>query len=128
MCHVDAWAAAAKKSLPNRRILLYPGLARLDGTRPMVRQRSFLLFVAVATVAAMPAIGQTPSAAGPSGEETQSAASIPDFSRAWTHPVFPWFEPPASGPGPITNLSRWAEQPPSGVAGSAALPPRTLRV
>jgi hypothetical protein len=89
----------------------------------MSMQRNFLLFVAAATAAAMPAMGQTPSAAGPAGSETHGAASIPDFSGVWNHPVFPWFEPPASGPGPITNLSRWAEQVPAGVAGSAGLPP-----
>jgi hypothetical protein len=55
--------------------------------------------------------------------ESHGTASIPDFSGAWNHPVFPWFEPPASGPGPITNLSRWAEQRPAGATGSAGLPP-----
>jgi hypothetical protein len=88
----------------------------------MCMQRYFLLFVAVTTAAAMPASVQTTSAAGPAGSETPGAASIPDFSRVWNHPAFPWFEPPASGPGPITNLSRWAEQRPGGSAGSAALP------
>jgi hypothetical protein len=84
--------------------------------------RHFLLSSAVATVAAMPAMAQTPSAAGQAGSEAHHAALIPDFSRVWNHPAFPWFEPPASGPGPITNLSRWAEQRPGGAAGSAALP------
>src|SRR6266853_4961278 len=88
----------------------------------MYMQRDFLLFVAMATAAAMPAMAQTPSAAGPAGSETHGAASIPDFSRAWTHPAFPWFEPPASGPGPITNLSRWAGQGAAGPGGSLALP------
>src|SRR5215472_17909467 len=85
----------------------------------MCMQRDFLLFVAVAA-AAIPAMAQTPAVAAPAGSD--SAASIPNFSRVWTHPAFPWFEPPASGPGPITNLSRWAEQRPGGLAGSAALP------
>src|SRR5258706_14993383 len=76
----------------------------------MYMQRDFLLVVAVATAAAMPAAGQTSSAAGTTASETHSAASIPDFCRVWTYPAFPWFEPPASGPGPITNLSRWPEQ------------------
>src|SRR6266571_2583018 len=89
----------------------------------MCMQRDLLLFVAVATAAAMPAMAQMTSAAGPASSETHSAGSIPDFSRVWTHPAFPWFEPPASGPGPITNLSRWAEQRPAGPGGSAALPP-----
>src|SRR5882762_8485557 len=92
----------------------------MDGITNM--RRNLLLFVAMAAAAAMPALGQTPSAAVPAGGETQSAASIPDFSGVWNHPVFPWFEPPASGPGPITNLSRWAQQVPAGAAGSAALP------
>jgi hypothetical protein len=94
----------------------------------MCMQRDFLLFVAVATAAAMPAMAQTPSAAGPAGGETHSAASIPDFSRVWNHPAFPWFEPPASGAGPITNLSRWAEQRPAGLAGSAAQPAGTVGI
>jgi hypothetical protein len=85
----------------------------------MCMRRDFLLFVAAATAAAMPAMMPATSAAG---SETHSATPIPDFSRVWNHPAFPWFEPPASGPGPITNLSRWSEQKPSGLAGSAALP------
>ena len=88
----------------------------------MCMQRDFLLVMAVATAAAVPAMAQTTSAAGPAGGETHSAASIPDFSRVWNHPAFPWFEPPASGPGPITNLSRWAGQGPAGPGGSLALP------
>jgi hypothetical protein len=88
----------------------------------MCMQRDFLLFVAAATTAAMPAMAQTPSAVGPAGNEAHRAAPIPDFSRVWNHPAFPWFEPPASGPGPITNLSRWPEQRPQTEGGSAALP------
>jgi hypothetical protein len=92
----------------------------------MCRQRDFFLFVAAAaTVFAMPAMGQTLSAAGPTEGETHGPAPIPElFSHAWTHPAFPWFEPPASGPGPVTNLSRWAGQGNSGtLSGSLALPP-----
>src|SRR3954463_415212 len=88
----------------------------------MCMRRNFLLFAAVAMVAAMPAMAQTTSAGGPADSQAHHAASIPDFSRVWTHPSFPWFEPPASGPGPITNLSRWAGQGPSGPGGSLALP------
>jgi len=87
----------------------------------MYLQRNLVLLVAVVTAAAIPAAGQTASHAADS--EAETAAPIPDFAGVWTHPAFPWFEPPASGPGPITNLSRWAEQIPSGPAGSAALPP-----
>src|SRR5579871_477183 len=85
-------------------------------------QQDFLLFVAMSAAAAIPAIAQTAAAAGTAGNETRGGASIPDFSRVWNHPAFPWFEPPASGPGPITNLSRWPEQRPQTQGGSAALP------
>ena len=89
----------------------------------MYLRRNFLLLVAMAMAAAVPAMGQAPAAAGPAGSETQSAAPTPDFSRTWTHPAFPWYEPPVSGPGPITNLSRWAEQRPAEDGGSVSLPP-----
>ena len=88
----------------------------------MYMRRNFLLVLATTTAAAMPAAGQTPSAAGTAASTTHTAAPIPNFTRVWTHPVFPWFEPPASGPGPITNLSRWPEQRPQTEGGSAALP------
>src|SRR4029453_418111 len=86
----------------------------------MPLQRNFFFYVIVAASAALPAFAQT-SANG--GSPTESAAPVPDFSGTWIHPVFPWFEPPASGPGPITNLSRWPEsaQIPNGEAGSAGL-------
>src|SRR6516162_4413083 len=92
----------------------------------MDMQPNFLLFAAIAMAAAIPALGQTPSAT-PAGK-THSAAPIPDFTRAWTHPGFPWFEPPASGPGPITNLSRWAGQGRADVGGSLALPPSKIGI
>jgi hypothetical protein len=95
----------------------------------MNRHRIFLAFVTLATVAATPAPAQTATpVVGPVSSATNGVASIPDFSRVWTHPAFPWFEPPASGPGPITNLSRWAEQRPAGPGGSAALPPSKVGV
>jgi len=95
----------------------------------MRMQRDFLLFAAVAMVMAMPtmmpALAQTPSAAA---TEKLGAASIPNFTGVWTHPSFPWFEPPASGPGPITNLSRWAGQGPAGPGGSLQLPPSKVGI
>jgi hypothetical protein len=88
----------------------------------MCMPRNFLLFAALMTAPAVPAMAQTPSGVGPFGSEAHRAAAIPDFSRVWNHPAFPWFEPPASGPGPITNLSRWSQQRPQTDGGSAALP------
>ncbi len=67
----------------------------------------FLLATAVAIAAATPAAGQTVApAAGTTGSAAQGAPSVPDFSGIWWHPSLPGFEPPASGPGPVTNRSR----------------------
>jgi hypothetical protein len=88
----------------------------------MIMPRDFLLFVALATVAAMPALAQTAMpAVSPAGGATH--ATVPDFSRVWSHPSLPWFEPPASGPGPVTNMSR-GDQRPAGASGSPASPSR----
>jgi len=70
-----------------------------------MRQRSFLLAVSLAAAASTAAPGQTPPAV-PAGAAAQSAAAIPDFSGVWRHPYLPGFEPPVSGPGPVTNRSR----------------------
>src|SRR5215813_11162895 len=91
----------------------------------MSMRRTLLLCVALAA-AEMPALAQTPSTAAADSES--HGAAFPNLSGVWNHPAFPWFEPPASGPGPITNLSRWAEQIPAGATGSAALPPSTTGI
>src|SRR4051812_3676607 len=39
----------------------------------------------------------------------ETASSVPNFTGTWQHPVFPWFEPAASGPKPVTNLVRWPQ-------------------
>src|ERR1700693_4581909 len=71
------------------------------------QRRNFLLLVTLAGAAAPPAMGQTLSpTAGQANSATESAASVPDFSGKWGHPSIPGFEPPASGPGPVTNKSR----------------------
>jgi len=89
----------------------------------MNRHRIFLVFVTLATAAATPALAQTATpVVGAASSATNGAASIPNFSRVWNHPSFPWFEPPASGPGPVTNRSRWPQRP-SGPGGSVAVPP-----
>ena len=81
--------------------------------------RFALATAALLAALAVPAWGQT---AGPVKGGAQGAASIPDFSGVWNHPAFPWFEPPASGPGPVTNKSRWPQRP-GDASGSVALPP-----
>src|SRR5215470_10578347 len=84
-------------------------------------QREFLLFVILAT--ATPALAQTATpASAPASGATHGAASMPDFSRVWYHPALPWFEPPASGPGPVTNKVRGPQRP-GGATGSQASPP-----
>ena len=70
----------------------------------MAMRRDFLLAVMVpvatlAAAAALPAWGEGPPVAA-------SAAALPDLSGIWWHPSLPGFEPPASGPGPVTNRSR----------------------
>jgi hypothetical protein len=64
-------------------------------------QREFLLLLAVMTAASTAALAQTLSTSTSAG-----GAAIPNFTGVWTHPSFPWFEPPASGPSPLVNLSR----------------------
>src|SRR5712672_1236832 len=66
-----------------------------------------LLFLLILAAVASPASGQH---AAPASEKANSgsegAASIPDCSGIWRHGSLPWFVPPASGPGPVTNRSR----------------------
>jgi hypothetical protein len=79
-------------------------------------------FIALAAIVA-PARGQTVTSAGePAGDAANSAAAVPDFSHVWSHPAFPWFEPAASGPRPVTNRSRWPQRP-GDDSGTIALPP-----
>jgi hypothetical protein len=49
---------------------------------------------------------QAVPAAGQADSGFKSVASVPDFSGIWRHGSLPWFVPPASGPGPVTNRSR----------------------
>ena len=68
-----------------------------------VQRGDFLLLAALVAGAAMPA---WPQAETPEARQRNGDASIPDFSGIWSHPSFPGFEPPASGPGPVVNKSR----------------------
>src|ERR1700736_4889170 len=73
-------------------------------------QRNLLLLVTLsATLAA--AAGPVPAQPAPplpppADTFWQGAASIPNFSGIWRHGSLPWFVPPASGPGPVTNKTR----------------------
>jgi hypothetical protein len=69
-------------------------------------QRNLLLLMTF-LIAASPAAGQQAGPAAAQGNiGSQTAASIPDLSGIWRHGSLPWFVPPASGPGPVTNRSR----------------------
>jgi hypothetical protein len=79
-------------------------------------QRSYFLLLVTVAAAATPALGQTVApTVGPDGAP-QTTASILDFSGIWGHPYWPGFEPPASGPGPVTNRSRLRSGPQAGVS------------
>jgi hypothetical protein len=81
----------------------------------MHRQRLLLFLMSLAAAAATSALGQTVApTVGPAS--TQGATYIPDFSGRWSHPYWPGFEPPASGPGPVTNRLRLREGPQKGVS------------
>src|SRR5438045_7789575 len=71
-------------------------------------QRQLLLCVTLLAASALPAFSQT-AVRAPADRAAQSAASIPDFSGTWRHGSLPWLIPPASGPGPVTNRSRRAD-------------------
>jgi len=61
-----------------------------------MRSRKLLLSAALAAVAASMTSASVQGAPAP----------IPDLSGIWSHPFLTGFEPPASGPGPVTNRSR----------------------
>jgi hypothetical protein len=72
--------------------------------RLTMERRNFFLLVTLVTVAATPAWGQSvPTRIG----DPQNAVSIPDMSGIWGHSFLTGgFEPPALGPGPVTNRTR----------------------
>ena len=84
-----------------------------------VQRWDFLLLLALAAAATMPACAQTVTPAA------KGDASIPDFSGIWSHPSFPGFEPPASGPGPVVNKSR---RPQANFDGRVLLPGNNVLV
>ena len=71
------------------------------------QREDFLLLVTLAAAVATPALGQTLiPAIGQAGSSTKGDVSIQDFSGIWSHPFYPGFELPLSGPGPVTNRLR----------------------
>jgi hypothetical protein len=74
----------------------------------MNMRRNLLLSVTLLATLVTPAAAAEPVA----GQQTAAPATasartaIPDFSGIWRHGSLPWFVPPASGPGPVTNRSR----------------------
>jgi len=72
-----------------------------------LQRRDFPLLFTLAVAVAVSTWGRAvTSAAGQADSNTQTAASIPDFSGIWAHLSWPGIEPPASGPGPVTNRTR----------------------
>jgi hypothetical protein len=66
----------------------------------------FLLIATLAVAGAMPGLARDNGA--------QGAASIPEFTGVWSHPWLPGYEPLASGPTSLKNLSRRAGPPTGG--------------
>jgi hypothetical protein len=72
-----------------------------------VQRRPFLFAGMLTAAAATAALGQTAApGTGPAGAASQTHSSIPNFSTTWVRLSLPGFEPPLSGPGPVTNRSR----------------------
>src|ERR1017187_3614325 len=68
-----------------------------------MRRRKFLLLVTLAAAAAVPGLGR---AMAPGSSRTNGTGSTPSFSGLWAHTSITGFEPLASGPTSLRNLSR----------------------
>jgi hypothetical protein len=68
-----------------------------------MRRGKLLLLVTLAVATATPVVGQTVT---PAAGAADAQGAVPEISGIWWHPSLPGFEPPASGPGPVTNRSR----------------------
>jgi hypothetical protein len=89
----------------------------------MSSNRTLLAIAMLAMTSAAPVLAQTAPAIAAADSTVNRSSPIPDLSGMWNHPAFPWYEPPASGPGPVTNKSRWPRIFGSLEAGTLALPP-----
>jgi len=75
--------------------------------RATTNARSTITAATLLTVALFPAWGQTAvPGTGLAAAGAQSVSTIPKLSGTWSHPYIPSFEPPQSGPGPVTNKAR----------------------
>jgi hypothetical protein len=72
----------------------------------IVNMRWRLCLLVTVAAAVSTASGQQVAPVAATKVDLRSVGSIPDFSGVWRHGNLPWFIPPASGPGPVTNLSR----------------------
>jgi hypothetical protein len=79
-------------------------LEREVGMYPQCRNILFLAIFPCAVAA--PAAGQPVASSHEPAAGVTKGTTIPDFSGVWRHPSLPGFEPPASGPGPVTNRVR----------------------
>jgi hypothetical protein len=79
-----------------------------------VYRRKILLLATLVTASVAGAFLTQAATAAPAGSDAQSA--VPDFSGIWSHPYWPGLEPPASGPGPVTNRARLLGGPQKGVS------------
>jgi hypothetical protein len=72
----------------------------------LVQRHSPLLAFVVTAGAVLVAGSLRSSAHEPAPAPSQKALPVPDFSGVWRHMSLPGLEPPAFGPGPVTNRSR----------------------
>ena len=66
------------------------------------KARDFRSLASMTALTAVMAVGQMAA----SSPTRAAGAAFPDFSGIWAHLTWPDFEPPPSGPGPVTNRSR----------------------
>jgi hypothetical protein len=68
-----------------------------------MRRQNLVFVLALVSAAATPGLGQGVARAD---NVSHGTASIPDLTGVWAHPSIPGFEPLASGPTSLKNLSR----------------------
>jgi hypothetical protein len=79
-----------------------------------VRPKLVSIGTVIAAAAALIS-GNVPGRAAERAAAGMFPATVPDFSGLWIHPYVPGFEPPISGPGPVTNRSRIPAGPLKGI-------------